>query len=388
VRILFVSHSAALGGAERTLYSLATDLDRSRFSPELVVPEEGPLAVAARAEKIPVHYAKLTRWVPDSFTYGVRHFLSSVFRLPGNVFMLVRLIQRNSIDLVHTNTITVLDGAIAAKLCGIPHVWHIHEILPETLHLKPYLSLRLLYRTISSLSGVVIVVSEAVRESIVRVRAIPHLRVVHNGIRNSPEYDAELAGVDLRKELGIPQDVVVVAIIGAVLPIKGHADLIEAMALVKDQMSSVRLLIVGHAPDREFLATLVSRIELRGLKSSIHILGYRDDALDIMKGIDIVAIPSWVESFSLVALEAMALGKPVVATRSGGVGEIVEDSVTGFLVPPRDSKALAQGLITFARSSAIRDAFGRRGRDRVATLFSVRRFVVDMQNIYVTQAGP
>lgn len=384
-RILYVSPLSGMAGAERVLYNIVRELNREKFIPEVVVPGDGPLFQLFLRDGIRIHQRGLTRWIIHSSKYGYFHLFSRLLRLPWNVLSLVRLIKGNKIDLVHTNTITVIDGALAAWLCGVPHIWHIHEMLPETTNLKSYLPLRIVYWIISKLSNLVIVVSRAVQDNIFKVYPISNIHVIHNGIsfeRVSGEMSRTTVGI--RRNLGIPDDAFCIAIVGSIIPIKGHSDLIDALSLIITKVPSLHLLVIGDTQDKEYLEKIQSTIEKYDLISHVHFIGYRDDVLEIIHELDAIVVPSKVDSFPTVALEAMMLAKPIVATRSGGIEEIIEDGVTGFLVPPGDCRALSDKLLLLAQNRSLAKYLGLQGKKHVEKALSLSRFIREIEDSYLS----
>jgi len=364
---------------------IVQNINRERFIPEVVIPKDGPLLFRLSSQNIKTHKCSLTRWVFSYEKFRLLRFIMNLSGFPVRFLKLVYLIKTKKIDIVHTNTITVIDGAIAAKYCKIPHIWHIHEILPQTSHLKFYLPLRFIFFLIAKLSQTVVVVSQAVKKSILDIYTIPQITVVNNGIPvNELRFD-ETYKKRFLKEHDLPDNVILVAIIGSIIPIKGHEDLIDAVLKVRCQISELHLIIVGDpSMDRKYVELLKSKIAESGMESCVHFMGYREDVIQILQAIDIVAIPSWVDSFPTIALQAMMQAKPVIATRSGGIEEIVEDGVSGFLVDKRDVNAMAEKLLILARDEKKRLSMGKKGRYRLEKCFSLPIFINNMEEIYMS----
>jgi glycosyltransferase involved in cell wall biosynthesis len=149
---------------------------------------------------------------------------------------------------------------------------------------------------------------------------------------------------------------------------KGQRFLLEAAAVLKNQAIEVEIRFAGDGPERAALEVLASRL---GLSDRVCFLGFVPEPAGFLAAVDIVALPSLYEGLGVAALEAMAAGKPVVATRVGGLAESVIDGVTGFLVPPKDAPALAEAIATLVRHPALAAAMGERGREHVARNFSL-----------------
>ncbi len=382
--ILLVSHSGDLSGAGSVLFNIVQGIDRKKFIPEILLPGDGPLTIRCKDLNIRTFNCSLTRWVASYKRLRHFRFIFNFSGFPVRLWKLVWLIKREKIDLVHTNTITVIDGAIAARLCGIPHIWHIHEILPDTLNLTTYFPLRFIYFLVFKLSHTVVTVSHAAKKSIMDIFPVSNIKVIHNGIQLQHVARNEQYETKFSQEFNLPENAITAAIIGSVLPIKGHEDLIEALCKVKDRSGDIHLFIIGKPMDQKYVQRLKIRINDSGLSSRVHFLGHREDVQQILQAIDIVVIPSWVESFSLVALEAMMYTKPIIATRSGGIEEIVEDEVSGFLVNKRDVNAIAERLLILASDERKRLLMGQQGRKRLEEYFSLPMFIHNMEKVYLS----
>ncbi|MCS6861161.1 MAG: glycosyltransferase, partial [Abditibacteriales bacterium] len=170
-----------------------------------------------------------------------------------------------------------------------------------------------------------------------------------------------------------------VGCVGTLRPVKGHRYLIEAIAAVREKVPHVHLSLVGDGPARGELDDLRQRL---GLNGCVSLLGMRDDVDALLKQFDVFVLPSLSEGISNALLEAMAAGLPVVATDVGGNPEVVQHGVTGLLVPPQDSRALAEALWQLLTDADGRCAMGRKGRERVETYFSLSAMAQRYGEIY------
>ena len=330
----------------------------------VVSPSEGPFVDLLRAEGVRTHLADVNR----------------TFQLAGLV-RLVRILRAERADVVHTHTALAANvlARIAGRLAGAQVVSHLHienHFRPQRL---PAAVLRLLDNVTVRLSARVIAVSESTRDALV-CQGYPasRIEVIPNGIDLVAEGRPRRPG--LRAELGIPERVPLVGEVARLCAVKGQRELIEAMKEVPDAW----LLLVGAdleqggAYERELRAAAATA----GVDGRVVFAGYRGDAGDLIDELDVFALPSWTEGMPLVALEAMAHGKPVVATPVGGTGEVVVDGVTGTLVPVRDPQRLAAALRALIADPERARAFGAAGRDRVREQFSATETVSRVLAIY------
>ncbi len=373
-KIMYVSHSAEIiGGAEQCLFFLLKNLDRDKYIPTVVLPYEGPLKDKLEKIGVKTEISPVGWW-----TYG-SNALSTQGDLKERSGKLATLIEKEEIDIVHTNTSVIAEGAIAAKMTGRPHVWHLHEFLDGHPSLKPVIPLYLAYRFIDLFSDPVIVVSHALKKSVSNFIDPERLSVIHNGI--DPEEKTGSEG-SFRKELVVSEGALLVCTVGPVVKEKGHMTFIEMAAKVLNAKKDVQFISIGGKIDSGLWSAIENKIEGYGLKDNIQFLDFRTDVRRILNEIDIYVVSSEMESFGLAAIEAMASGKPVVATRCGGPEEIVVDGQTGFLVPSNDPISLAEKILTLADDPEKRKAMGLKGKERFGELFTGSRFSKSVENLY------
>jgi glycosyltransferase involved in cell wall biosynthesis len=189
----------------------------------------------------------------------------------------------------------------------------------------------------------------------------------------------------LRASLNMGSEDVVVGIIARLVEQKGHRYLIDAFAKAIMEKDRMRLLIVGSGVLEGELKTQVQR---KNLEAQVLFTGYRSDTVALLNAIDIFAHPSLWEGFGLSVLEAMNMGKPVVATSVSALPELIKDTVTGFLVPPQDAAALSKALLKLASNPALRQQMGASGQKRCRKYFSVERMIQETRSLYAEVLAP
>lgn len=357
--VLVVSnHGEIVGGGEISLLTLLKGLDRSRWTPVVVVPSEGAVADGCRALGVPVHVIPLPR-----------------LRRPGlcafrSLSALVRLAKETSACLLHANgSRAMFYAGLAGRLSGRAVIWHL-RISDQDPQLD-WLLARMATR--------IIAISEAVKARLNRwPRAYGCCNVVPNGLDLTTFVTAKEPAV-VRGSLGIGPEERVIGTVGRLVPFKGHRYLLQAFAGVRLRHPSARLLVVGDGPERD---SLEQQLHEMGLDGTVQFTGHRCDVPDLLAVMEIFVLPSLGEHFGRVLLEAMALEKPVVGTQAGGVLEVVEDGVTGVLVPPANPEALAEGIIRLLDDPTQARAMGRAGRRRVETYFNLRRHAELVEAVY------
>jgi glycosyltransferase involved in cell wall biosynthesis len=227
-----------------------------------------------------------------------------------------------------------------------------------------------------------IAVCDAVARNLVD-GGVPKDRVttVRSGVApGRPAQDDE--GRILRESLGISADDPVIGIVAHVLPHKGFDDLIRALGLIVPRFSQVRCLVVGEAPRRKYLDHLLDLAAQVGVRDALILAGAQEDVPRFLRAMDLFVLPSLTEGLPLTVLEAMAVGKPVIATAVGGIPEAVCPGETGLLVPPRDPGKLAAVVIDLLKDPAKARAMGDAGRRRVEKTFTMDNEAAQTARVY------
>jgi glycosyltransferase involved in cell wall biosynthesis len=381
--ILFVHNNNDLYGAEVILLELLKGLDRRSFHPIVVLPKDTKHInrLSARLEQEGIEYQFIGMAVIRRKYFHLFGVLRYIRDLLLGVFRLVSLIRRREVALIHSNTIAVLCGAVAAWITRTPHVWHIHEIIVE-----PVPARKAMHFLVCHLSDAVVAVSGAVRDHIARdnSKCVAKMKVIHNGI-DLAQFSREPSGSKIRAEYGVPSDAVLVGMVGKVCRWKGQLQFVEAAKVVSEERFDVHFLAVGGVFDDEtyYMEQFRKTVKSSGLQWKFTISDFRTDIPNILHALDIFVLPSTQpDPFPTVILEAMAAGKAVIATAHGGPAEIVVDGETGYLVAPNDHRALATAILSLAEDPSRLKAMGAAGRRRVERCFGVDRFVADFEALY------
>ena len=210
---------------------------------------------------------------------------------------------------------------------------------------------------------------------------------VYNGV-DLERFDEASGGVAVRRELGIPDDAPVVAVVGRLEPEKGHPTLIEAWPIIHHHLPTAHLLVVGEGSERDRLEGL-AHAHLRGGSccASVHFLGRREDVPQILGAANVVAMPSYREAQGLAILEALAANRPVVASNVGGIPEMIHDGENGLLVPSHDPTALAAAITRLLKDPSLAARLAAAGHDLVHERFCLDFMLRDLEAIYALAAG-
>ncbi len=365
IKVLHVIGGGELGGAEMHILNLLTHMDRERFEVRLCCLFPEPFVQVARANGI----------ATDAVV--MRHKLNI-----GIVDNLMEIIRGHQIDIVHTHGVRAnLVGRLAAKLAGIKHiVTTVHSVLEQDY---PSFFARQVNRlmeriTINSVERFV-TVSDLLKQDLVG-HGIPAVKIttIYNGV-NLAAFRQERVTGDVRKDLGIAPDVPVLGMIARFHPVKGHRFFLEAAKTISRVRPDCRFLLVGSGQYRSEVEAMVKQL---GLREQVIFTGYREDIVDVLHSLDILVISSLSEGFGLTAIEAMAMKVPVVATRVGGLPEIIKDGNNGILVPPADGQAIAQAVLDLLANPEDSRAMAARAFEHVRENFSVEIMAKNTEQLY------
>lgn len=388
-RILFVEASVGgvLGGSLTGIQHLIRRLDRTRFAAELLLYEEKPaLARELAALDVPVH---VLPGLPQPSSPRGRGRLArallhaadfvSVVQPRARAVRAVLRARRPALVYLANGITANLDAALAAGRLGVPMI----------CHEKGFRRVGPLERWASRRVAIGVCMTDEIRDHYashgVRAR---RLVTVLDGI--DCDAFAPGGGAAVRAALGVPADAPVVGIVGHIQEWKGQRLVADAVAIVRRTHPALRCLMVGgvHRLGAEYGAALERRIAEPDLAGHVLLLGERADVAACLDAMDIAIHASTTpEPFGRVLIEAMALGRPVIAPREGGPLVIVADGETGLLVDPRSQDALAAAIRTLLDDPARRAAMGRAAKARVDAVFDIRHHVGRMQALFDEALG-
>lgn len=356
VNILYIIWSLGLGGAERVVINLAKGLDKARFNPMVCCLNEAG-EFAAELESAGIKVIALHKKSKADITV---------------IAKLITVITENNIQIVHTHLWGAnFWGRIAAKFAKVPVIIateHNVDIWKSGLNF-------ILDRLLARISDKIIAVSQSVKGFYIK-QGIPagKIEVIYNGISLDPRCSI----LDARKSFGLSDGESLLAVVGRLVEQKGHRYLFEALSMLNGRRK-VKLLVIGDGPEQQRLADSVQRL---GLGAKIIFTGLRKDVREFIRGIDILVLPSLREGLPVAALEAMAAGKPVIATNVGGTPELISDGETGLLVKPADPLALSGALEKLLSDRQLAQTMGERGRKRVENYFSLAKMINETEKLY------
>ena len=332
-----------------------TSLSRDCFAPLLACQPESQIGKEALARGLDVEFVKVRGNID-----------------PLTIVKFIGLYRRRSVDIVHTHSnADSWNASIAAKLSSR------RPLVVRTRHLSASFNTRMIY---NFMADRVVTTGEYVRQYMIRDKGIDPRKVVAipSGI-DLTRFDPDQVHEDLREELRIPPDAPVFGTAAVFRWKKGHRYLLEATQEILHSFPEARLLLVGDGPQEK---NLLGTVEELGIRSSVIMPGYRDDMPRVLKSMDVFVFPTLEEAFPNAVMEAMAMRKPVVATHVGGVPDIVQEGQTGYLVPPKDTRAITEKVLALLKDKKLREEMGSRGREFVEANCSQQLMVQKLERLY------
>jgi glycosyltransferase involved in cell wall biosynthesis len=377
IRIVRVISRLNVGGPSLHVTALTAGLDPARFDSTLVTgtenPGEGSMLDLAEARGIkPVVIPEM---VGEAQLKG---------RDAKAVVKLYRLLRAQRPHIVHTHTAKAgFLGRIAARLAGVPivvHTYHGHVLHGYYSHTKTQL-LRRMEQALAHVTDAIVAVSDQVKRDLVAygVATPGKVEVIPLGLDLAPYADSAALRGQFRRELELSDTTPLVGIVGRIFPIKNHRLFLEAAVRIVATEPRARFIVVGDGVLRK---AMEQHAHALGIRYSVVFAGWRRDLPRIYADLDVLVVSSDNEGTPVSAIEAMAAGRPVVATRVGGLPDLISDRKTGVLVPPRDPTALAAAVLELLRDEPFARALGQTASAAVVERFATARLLRDIQALY------
>lgn len=375
--ILYLHAGAEMYGADKILLELVTDLDKSKFHPIVVLPNDGILKdklIENGIETYVVHYPILRRKyfnLKGIINYGLSYF--------GKSNEIVKLLKNKKIDIIHANTTAVLEGIYLKKKLKCKLIWHVHEII-----LKPAIINKTISYLIGRYADKCVAVSKAVKKHLIDSKFVDEdkVEVIYNGV-DTERFNPNVENKYLYKEWNIPDEAIKVGMIGRVNAWKGQNDFLDAAEGLLKKYSNLYIFIVGSAFAGEEwrVDELKKKIADSQNKDRIIFSEFRTDTPEIHSFFDVLVLPSTnPDPLPTVVLEAMGCGTPVVGYNHGGVTEMVINGETGLLAEVKNSKDLGRKIQQALESDY--KLMGQKARDRAVKNFSEYSFINNFSKVY------
>lgn len=372
IKVLHIHTRAIIGGSGTNTLLSMSGLPKDKFYPVLACGSEGPLVDEARKEKLEV---------------AILGHLKNKINIFDDFMALreiINLIKKEKFTIVHThNSKAGILGRFAAWVCGVPIIIHtLHSCVfryPDLnwLQKKFFLTLE---KLAAKFSHKLITISEVLREEFIKARVAPEDKfiTIYSGIEIE-KFRLQINIEEKKNELNIPLNNFIVGTVSRLDKGKGNEFLIRAIPYILKEAERVSFVFVGSGPLRGNLEELAEKLKVR---NNVIFAGTREDVPEILQTFDIFCLASRYEGMSRVILEAQAAAKPVVATRVGGIPDIVCENKTSLLVEPKDYSGLAKAILKLIKDDNLRRSMSQAAKEFVGYKFSSEKMVLDIIKVY------
>ncbi|MEW6614142.1 MAG: glycosyltransferase family 4 protein [Thermodesulfobacteriota bacterium] len=369
MKILYVIDNLEFGGGEKGFLQIIKGLDKEKYTIYTASKPYGEFG--KKLGEMRIHFEPVN--MENRFN-------------PFTILKLMRIIKKECVHIVHSQGARAdFFSRVAVRGTRRSHLVSTIQMPVEgydvsILRKKIY---RIFDRFSERFVDRFIVVSESLKKTLIDDRRIPLNKVIK--IYNGVELDAYTPDVfcqspsEIRKKLEIKNEIFVIGTIGRMVWQKGFEYLIEAASNVIKEYPEARFLIVGEGPLKGKLK--VKSKELR-VEDKVIFTGFRTDIKEVLSAIDIIVIPSLLEGFPMITLEAMAMAKPIIATNINGITEQITDGINGILIPPKNPSAIAQAIITLINNREKAKEMGLAARKKVEEEFSIEKMVSEIEKVY------
>ncbi len=372
--VSFVSHSANRYGAEKSLKDMIRHMVPHGIVPHVILPAHG--FFVEDCTDLPISYdVTPLPWSTRAFTGDEQFYRSTIFH--AAIAVASRIANVNT-DLVVTSTSVIDEGALAARLLGIPHIWRVSEFGCVEHGIVFLDDSRDRLRFITDMADTVLFSSQAL-QAYYEEHVGPSGKYVVGGEMVEvmpPSADAQRFFMD--------ENALKIVVVGNLAEGKGQHDAVSAVAAAIRRGSLVELALVGGEEDRDYATKVRTLVEKEGVSAQVHFVGYVKTVRDVYDQADVVLTCSVFEGFGRTPVEAMLCGKAVIGARSGATPELVRDGENGLLYAPGDVDALAAHIVHCAAHPDLVQRYGENGRAFVTRMFTKENYCATLQRVFAT----
>ena len=377
-KILYLHAGAEMYGADKVLMELIKGLDKDAFEAHVILPNDGVLVraleeIGAKVKVIDYPILRRKYFNPK----GILEYFGSYNHYSKQI---AQYAKENGITLVHNNTTAVLEGIYLKRKLKLPLIWHVHEIIVKPKAISDFINFLM-----GRYADKIVTVSNAVANHVKQSPFIKEgqVQVIYNGVDNAIYHPMQVSAV--REKFGIPEDALVIGMVGRVNAWKGQGDFLEAVTpILEHNPNSVAFLAGSAFAGEEWrVEELESKISKSSVASQIKRIDYYEHTTELYNMFDIFVLPSTnPDPLPTVVLEAMACGKPVVGYRHGGVCEMVAEGTNGLLASPGQSQELSDAILELVSDPEKRLQFGQASVRRQGESFSLESYIRNFSELY------
>ena len=397
--VLYILNSSS-GGATQGILELLYKIDRNRYEPYLITPNQPNSIQLTKFKSVCKSYAviRMDWWNKKYDTPTIKRVLislSSVVKTGLNlitIYKIIKKIREWEIDIIHTSTSLTIQGAIAAKLTNKPHIWHVRERIGSDGLFKFWIPDKILRFIFRHLSNWIIPESHYAGTVFLSQNRMNMVKVIHDGV-DTNEYTNLNLGKNIRKNLNINSNNLLIAMVANLsATMKRHDIFIKVASLLAHKHPHAYFVIFGSEPQAKknklYNAGYIYASKLKQLVIDSNINnqfiwgGFQPNIPELMSAIDILVHPCEVEGFGRIAIESMAAGKPVIGPTTGGIAETVKNNTTGILVQPGNIHSFAEAVENLIINDKLRLKLGTQAKKHVSRSFSISDHTNKITEIY------
>jgi glycosyltransferase involved in cell wall biosynthesis len=374
MKIVFVSHSSRLGGAERVLLETIEVLRDRGIGCCVLVPTQGDLCIELSRLGVEFRVISFGLWMTRIGTpLGTR--LKSAVSIAAAVIPVANQIKRWKCGVVYSNSAAVCVGAFAARLLGLPHVWHLQEFGYEDHRLVFLFGKKSPFMIMNTLSAAWIANSNAVQAKYGRYMNLEKSKVIYYSMHRGPK--AEIFSIESQLPSIRRREAFRCIIVGTLFENKGQEDAVRAVAELKKRDILVELLVVGDGKP-EYRSHLIKICAEKSIEKQVVFMGHIENPSSLLDGSDVALVCSKAEAFGRVTVEAMLAGKPVIGANGGATPELVHDGYNGLLYKAGDFAELASKIQYLHENPEVARKIGENGKQWAQEMFSERRYAEEL----------
>lgn len=364
--VLYLHNTAYLAGAEKSLLFLATNLDKEKFNPIFACPSYDQFGEELRSNNIDIENIEFPS-------------IRKIIGVKNTLNKLMKIVKKHNVDLIHANDLrTDLYASFIGMICHISVIWHARNLI--TKEMFDYEKYSSFLPDAIFCNGSVIAHRFSFRNKLFK-----KVKIIYTGVDISI-YNTCISKNEIRREFNIKDDEIVFGIIGRIGRGKGHKYFIEAAFNILKTYQKIKFLIVGESlfqKDKQIEEDARLLVNKLNIQNEVIFTNFRKDIPQIMNALDVFVLASEAEPFGRSLLEAMACGKPIIATNSGGTPEIVLNGETGILVPSGNSEALTRAMEIFIKDKDLRLKIGNLARKRAEEVFDIKKCIRLLEEEYI-----
>lgn len=378
-KILYLHAGAELYGADNILLEILNEIDKTEFQPFVILPCDGPLV--EKIKELGIYIDILPYPILRRKYFNPKGIISYVYNYYKYNKKILNFVKQNNIDIIHLNTIAVLQGIYLKNKVKCKIIYHIHEMINS-----PKIVFKFVYSIVCKSAHKVVVVSEAVKDHIKAITGnnYPNIEVIHNGIDIEKYTKAEEY---IYNDFNIPVDSKVIGMVGRINDTKGQDHFVKAIApIIKKNNSVYGIMIGGTFEGQEWRKDELQKlIDSYGpnISNNFKIIDFTTEISKFYKLFDLYVLPSVkYDSFPTVVLEAMASSLPIVAYKQGGVCEMVQHNLNGYLIEWKNIELLSKTIENLISNEKNLNLMSKKSIDIMKNEFSIDKFICEFEKLY------